>query len=287
MAEYQTDNDMAFVIRLALAQHADVVTNARVKAVAAGDIGLETEVEDRATVRASRIIDARGLGDPTGENTANGSTILTFPQFLQRMAAPWPLRGINRAAVVGGGDAGKCTVESLLGVGPQPVMAAAALDSLDSIDWYAEDLPATCAAWQQDVRGRYQAIGRYLRSDRRGVRRLKVIDRQAQPVALPGMGLIAGRSYDLVVLCTGTRETLIEGLELGSFNSYTLADGTAVAQAHRSLPVFRVGPHARLPFTLQERRDGIADIEANAVSMFRTATKTAALAATLDRATPA
>jgi hypothetical protein len=37
----------------------------------------------------------------------------------------------------------------------------------------------------------------------------------------------------------------------------------------------------RLPFTQREREDGIADIAANAVSMFRTATKTAALAATL------
>jgi hypothetical protein len=56
-----------------------------------------------------------------------------------------------------------------------------------------------------------------------------------------------------------------------------------VARKHYDLPVYRVGPHARLPFTARERADGVADIAANTVSMFRTATKTAALAATLPR----
>ena len=281
MAEFQTNTDMAFVIRVALAQFADVVTDAPVLSVTRGDSGAVVEIEDRGTLFAGRVIDARGLGDPDSQATANGTTLLTFVQFMQRMATTWPLRGIGRVAVLGGGDSAKCAVESLLGIAPQPFMAAAALDRVELIDWYAERLPSTCDQWQQEVRGRYQAIGRYLRPDRLGVRRLQVRPRRAQPVALPGMGLIEGRTYDLVILCTGNRETPIGGLDFDSFDEYPTTDGTVIARRHYQLPVFRVGPHARLPFTEQERQDGVADITANAVSMFRTASKTAALAATL------
>jgi hypothetical protein len=285
MVEYQTNTDMAFVIRLALAQFAEVVTNATVLSVARDGDGVEIEIADRDTLFAGRVIDARGLGDPTDQDLANGTTILTFGQFMARMATVWPLRGVRRAAVVGGGDSAKCAVESLLGIAPQPFMAAAALDRVDRIDWYSDQLPSSCDDWQRDIRGRYQAIGRYLRPDRFGVRRLTVVGRRARPVALPGTALIDGRTYDLVVVCTGNQETNIDGLNLGYFDEYPIAGGTVVARQHDNLPAFRVGPHARLPFTAQERADGIADIPANAVSMFRTATKTAALAATLPPVT--
>jgi hypothetical protein len=204
---------------------------------------------------------------------------------MQRMAGLWPLRGLRRVAVVGGGDSGKCAVESLLGIAPPPAMAAAALDHLDRVDWYCQTLPDTCDGWQDQVRGRYQAIGRYLRPDRFGVRRLTVFDRQARPVPLPDAALIAGRTYDLVILCTGNREAEIDGLAEPSFATYTTDDDIAVARRHVTRPAFRVGPHARLPFTGYEVSNGIADIPANAVSMFRTATKTAALAATLPGTT--
>ena len=283
MAEYQTNADMAFVVRLALAQYADVVTDARVLSVDQDATGVAIEIADREPLLARRVIDARGLGDPDGQDVTNGTTILTFPQFMQRMASMWPLRGVRRVAVIGCGDSAKCTVESLLGIAPQPFMAAAALDSVDRIDWYSDELPTTCEAWQQAIRGRYQAIGRYLRPDRLGVRRLTVVGRRAQPVALLGMALVEGRTYDLVVVCTGNRETPIEGLDFGAFDEYAVVAANVVALEHYNLPAFRVGPHARLPFTPQEREDGIADIPANAVSMWRTANKTAALAATLPR----
>ncbi len=41
MVEYQTNTDMAFVIRLALAQFADVVTNAKVRSVSRDGTGVE------------------------------------------------------------------------------------------------------------------------------------------------------------------------------------------------------------------------------------------------------
>ncbi len=281
MVEYQPNTDIAFVIRLALAQYADVVTNANALSVVPGGPGVEIEIEGRAALLAGRVIDARGVGDPSDQDVANGTTIVTFPQFMQRMASMWPLRGVRRVAVIGGGDSGKCAVESLLGVAPQPFMAAAALDSVDRIDWYSDQLPTNCEGWQRQIRGRYQAIGRYLRPDRL----LNVLGRRARPVGLPDMGVIDGRTYDLVVLCTGNRETDIDGLDFASFYEYTIADAYVVARKHFDLPAFRIGPHARLPFTAQEREDGIADIPENAVSMFRTATKTAALAATLPAVT--
>ena len=281
MLEYQTNADMALVIRLALAQYAQVVTNTTVLSVTGDRTGVQIEIANRDPLPAGRVIDARGLGDPGDRDVANGVTILTFPQFMQRMAGVWPLRGVRRVAVLGGGDSGKCAVESLLGIAPQPPMAAAALDSVDRIDLYADDLPTTCDGWQQLIRGRYQAIGRYLRPDRLGMRRLAVVGRRARPVALPGTVLVEGRTYDLVIACTGNRETPIDGLNVSDFYEYTAADADAVAREHYDLPAFRVGPHASLPFTVREQEDGIADIRANAVSMWRTATKTATLAATL------
>src|SRR5439155_23082749 len=68
MTEYQTNADMAFVIRLALAQFADVVTDARVVSVVRDGTGVEIQIEDRGPVFAGRIIDARGLGDPTDQD---------------------------------------------------------------------------------------------------------------------------------------------------------------------------------------------------------------------------
>src|SRR5262249_54898643 len=152
---------------------------------------------DRPPVAAGRVIDARGLGEPSGAAVANTSTILTFPQFMQRMAGMWPLRGVRRVAVIGGGDSARCAVESLLGIAPQPFLAAAARDSVQRVDWFSDDLPTSCEGWQQRIRGRYQALGRYLRPDRLGAQRLTVLPRRARPVALPGAALIDGRSYDL------------------------------------------------------------------------------------------
>jgi hypothetical protein len=137
MVEYQPNTDMAFVIRLALAQFADVVTGAQVRSVASDGTGLEIEIQNRAPLRAGRLIDARGLGDPRDQDLTNGTTILTFPQFMARMAGMWPLRGVRRAAVIGGGDSAKCAVESLLGIAPQPFLG----DVVSGLDRVARRSP--------------------------------------------------------------------------------------------------------------------------------------------------
>ncbi|WP_328463616.1 hypothetical protein OHA21_38405 [Actinoplanes sp. NBC_00393] len=289
-AEYQTNTDMAFVIRLTLAQFADVVPNANVLAVGDYDYDYDggrmpVDITEGRSLSAARIIDARGLGDQAGEDLTNGTTIVSFTQFMRQMAEAWPLRGLRRVAVAGGGDAGKCAVESLLGIAPQPPMAAAGLDWVQRIDWYADDLPTSCEQWQLDIRGRYQAIGRHLRADRSGARRLTVINRRADVVDLPGTALVDGKGYDLVVLCTGAKEPRIQGLgDINSCDFQTVTGAGAVARKYVDRPVFRVGPHARLPFTSLERAEGIAEQPGNAVAMFRLGSRTAALAATLPPA---
>ena len=282
MAEYHDNTLMALVIRLTLAQFADVVPGAQVDAVFAGFDGMEIDLRGRGAIPAGRVIDARGVGDPAGQAVADGKSVLTFNQFMARMAGMWPLRGLRRVAVVGGGDAAKCVIESLLGIGPAPHLAAAALDRVERVDCYS-NLPGSCEQWQEKVRGRYQAIGRFLRSDRFGVRRLTMIDRQALPVPLPTGALIDGRTYDLAVLCTGNRDTPIDGLDTASFALHYGTDGVPVARKHEDREAYRVGPCAMLPFNGVETAAGIAGIPGNAVAMFRTGPKTAALAASLPQ----
>src|SRR5438270_13826392 len=67
MTEYQTNTEMALVIRLALAQYADVVTDADVLSVSRDGSSVEIDIADRGVLRAGRVIDARGLGDPADQ----------------------------------------------------------------------------------------------------------------------------------------------------------------------------------------------------------------------------
>jgi hypothetical protein len=287
MREYQANDEMAFVIRLALAQFAEVETNATVASVSTsfGTGRIRVTLDDGRTVTTKRLIDARGLGDPKDSPIANGKTLVTFPQFLQRMESNWPLRGLKRVAIVGNGDSAKCAVESLIGIAPQPFMGAAALDSIDRIDWYAQDTPIDCESWRDRIRGRYQSIGPFLRSDRFGERPLNVVQRQANPIALPtGTVLINGRNYTLTIMCTGYRENRIDGLEDFNYGAYAVAsEAVATRDTANDVEIYRIGPHANLSFTQRERADDIDRIDANRVAMFRLGPKTAALAATLPK----
>jgi hypothetical protein len=85
-----------------------------------------------------------------------------------------------------------------------------------------------------------------------------------------------------VILCTGHQEVDIDGLAEFSFAIYTTPDDVPVARKHAVGPASRVGPHARLPFTGSDYADGIADMPANAVSMFQTAALAASLPGTTD-----
>lgn len=279
MSEYQTNADMAFAIRIALAEYADVFTGVTALGAAGSDLQITTDGDDYV-LTPGRIIDARGLGDPVVTSDPI-SRIFNFPDFMKHMTGQWPLRGVRQVAVIGGGDSAKCAVEALIGIGPQSSLTIPVLDNVDRIDWYAESLPFDCADWRKAVRGRYQAIGPSLRADRFGERRINIFHQRVSPVALPsGDALIGGRSYDMIVMATGSAEKRLPGLSPASYSSYEVG-GRFVAKKSFDYNVFRVGPHADLQFDAAERASGVADIAANAVSMFRTGSKTAALAASL------
>lgn len=292
-AEYQTNADMAFVIRMTLAQYAPdrVFPGVTIQGVERdGDGFLVTYRQEsdgaESVIRSQRIIDARGLGDPV--SAANGTTVLTFPQFLQRMSEPWPLRGLRNVAVLGGGDSGKCTVESLLGLGPSAFMASAELDSVNRVDWYATGVADTYDEYCQSNRGRYRAIGRYLRPDKMGNQRLTVFQtRDASPVALPGGPvLVNGRSYDLVIVATGNRVLSVPGLDF-PYTANVYLGGTRIIATRNDddygdVMRYRIGPRAGITFDRDEIDAGVADIDNNRVAMFRLATRSAALAVQLD-----
>lgn len=293
-AEYQTNADMAFITRLTLAQYAPRTTFPGIEVLGIKSANDAFEVtyrrnDSERTLLTRRILDARGLGEPKYESKANGATILTFPQFLQRMTQPWPLRGLRNVAVIGAGDSGKCAVESLLGLGPNPFMAAAELDQVNRVDWYG-DIQADYNAYCESNRGRYRAIGRYLRPDKMGNRRLVVVGNRAElPVSLPGGPvLIGGRSYDAVILATGNRASVVSGLD------YPYTQRVESTSGDRTLAVineddafldvkrYRIGPRANIRFDNDEVRAGVAAISNNSVAMFRLTTRTAGLAVQLD-----
>lgn len=287
--EYQTNYDMAWVIRMTLAQYADVVTDAEVVRVRLnGFANGEGDVELKSGERIpfTRLIDARGLGDPQWTDTSE--TIINLRGLLQRMAKPWPLRGLKRIAVAGDGDGGRIAIESLLGIGPEPYMSAPGLDQLERIDWYGRSLIRECEAWKDRERGRYQGIGRFLRQDAYGVRKLFVYNARLEPTGLPNSVLANGRSYDMAVMATGNRMANIPGIP-----SFDEEDGQGISvggvqvarKSYASSRLIAVGPRANLEWSRVERERGETAIDNNKTSMYRLGTRTAAVAATLS-ATP-
>lgn len=301
--EYQTNADMALIVRLALAQSgASINIRTKVTDVTKSSDGFTIDTETDSGNRiftATRIIDARGVGEAKYADMANGTTVLTFAQFMERMCGIWPLRNVRRAAVIGAGDSARCAVESLLGLAPQPSMAAAELDTVGRIDWYGA-VPDTFESFCREERGRYKPIGRFLRADTFGQKRLNVFRNRAFPTALPnGKALINGRAYDVVILAAGSDEKLISGMGSainGDYENFTLPRVVREFRDNNTEPIatryyndsarsdvcrFRVGPHARLDFTRTEVDSGVSRIPNNRVAMFRLATKTATLAAGL------
>jgi hypothetical protein len=282
-ADFQTNADMAWVIRATLAQCAEVIPNFAVTDLNNDIYGERTTLSgpNGVEILAPRVIDARGIGQPRDLKSANGKTVLTFPDFMQLMDRPWPLRGIQRVAVLGDGDAGRVAVEQLLGIGPQGNMSMA-LDRVEYIDWYGESLPTDPRQWRERETTRYLQIAKFLKDGRVGTRQVRIFRRKASAVALPNQGIVQGRTYDLVVLATGWGEFAEPSrlYYLDDMRRYSLKDDLVVAQYSRDSKVYRVGPQAKLPFSVAEETDALSN-KANRISMSRLGPKTAALAASL------
>lgn len=290
MMEFQTNAEVAFCIQVALAQYADVRLGNEVKKieyVVAQQPYFNLTTSNGRVFSARRVIDARGLGDPSATE-ADGKRILTFPQFMERMAKPFPLQGLRRVAVIGNGDSAKCAVESLLGIGPQPMMALTSLDFVEKIDWYGS-LPQNCDEWRSAERYRYLRIGRYLPRTSRAIdqkeARLRVIRQSGRPVLTLDGVLVNERPYDLAVMATGNVLTPIEGdtsTEEG-FSGYRVGSQIVARRSALEREFYRIGPAADIPFSGVEEEEGISRIPQNRSAMFRLANRTAALAISLPR----
>jgi hypothetical protein len=278
-----TDNTvMRYVIRCALAMHAEVITGREVDGlypVYRGEGASSVTTVNGRSIYARRIIDARGCGTPDTLGTEpDGNIIQVFPQFMARMDTRWPLQGITRPAVIGGGNSGMNVIEAMMGIGPHG-------DGMDYIrdvtDWYARDLPASRGLWRASQRGRYSRIGSYLGRQPGEVprpARVRVIQENAETITrIPGGVLVNGRAYSHVIICAGNTRTPL---------GYGPGDGSVykggIARKLSDRDYWFIGPAAALPFNDQDRADGTDLQDANKVAMFRLGPRTAALASSLQ-----
>ncbi len=249
--KFPVNTDLAFIIRLMLADSANLYVNRTVTSFDSSEMMLEMETGE--TIRAGRIIDARGLGKPLAKPEVNGETILSFPQLMRQMANPLPLAGMGRVAVIGNGDSARCAVESLLGLGPQQTMRSATVEYLPRIDWYARNLPLKYSAWKEQVRGRYGAIGAYLEGGG-NVPRLRIINERGYPTPVPSGVLVNLDTYDRAVMATGwSRRDLIYRRSYfepvyANGNSQTLR----IASRYDGGEYYAVGPAADMSFDNNE-----------------------------------
>lgn len=284
--EFQSNADMAFVVRCAIAKHATVRLGSAAETVSytadtvyVSDRPLTIELEDETVVFAGRVIDARGLGDPRMPVVSD--RVMSIVDFMRRMDQPFPLQGLGRVAVVGGGDSGKVTIEALLGIGPSTALSVPALDWIDQVDWYGRDLPTTCEQWRNQQRGRYQGIGSFLRPVDNGRRRLRIYNETGS--VQPGfeMVYVNGRPYDHVIIATGWSRPRLSGgpYDVGFSDLYGYAPqlGRQLADSE----VYQIGPAADLDFDDFDLSTSTARVPQNRIALFRLGGRTAALASRL------
>lgn len=257
---YPMSGDMAFAVRCSLAMNARVYPSSR------ADVSpLGTVTCGGVTRTPYRIIRATGCGVPDLQGiTPDGDRVMTFPQLLERMRRPFPLQGMKRIAIIGGGDSGTCAAEELL---MPRAMSPSGLD-FPQVDWYAPGKPQTPQEWVSRVTRRYLDLAPHIGD------RLRVINARAE-VARAGDLLVAGAGlYDHVVICTGFETPR-------SVPDLFAPSGIALARKYGNRRDFTVGPAAQLPYNATEEAQEWAS-EPNKQSVFRLAPRTAALAATLQ-----
>lgn len=302
-AEYPDNSVVSWCVEMTLAAYADVrmdtVTEyspSQMKLT-----GMETGV-----VRARRIIDARGMGVDSAlllPDEQKRIHVITFQQFMNRMGGSFPLRGIRRAAVVGGGPSGRAAVESMVGIAPAGHYSVPELDWVRQIDWYAPGLSSDREDWlANDNRSRSLELSRFLpraEEDDDGnfmparkseSRRVRVFSATANPVDGPDSASIGARGYDLVVVCAGLarRSSGAIGSTPGTWNLFGPqisgpVVGQVIARRYGPSDVFAVGPVAELPVPGDQAAQALTgEIPGNKDSIFLTAPRTAQLAMMLS-----
>jgi hypothetical protein len=289
--EYPDNADMAWLIRLALAQFADVYPD--VTAASAAQESKRSSdgrpkvrlTTTEGTFSCARVIDARGMGDPVAMPSAS-QAILNFTQFMERMGGMFPLRDMGQVAVLGGGDSAKCAVESLLGVAPGNT-SAIGLDYVNRVDWYVgpNGIGPTCSEFREQQRGRYIRIAQFLAgNESQPADRLRLISGRGYITPLPDGALVNDRTYDTVIMCTGSKLAKLDDPGYAYYPVRADPDrsaSTVLAKMAEPIQIYQIGPAAGIEFSDAEVNAGITENKANLVAMFRLAQRTAALGAML------
>lgn len=292
-SEYQSSADLGLVVRCTLALNA-VIRKAEVQEIARQGDRLVV-ITDRGTVRANRVVLATGLGRSlkfTG-SLFDKERVLSFGMFMKRFdTSMFPLRGLGRVAVVGGGDSGRTVVEALAGYGPYLGGSVASLDYVPRIDWYGVGVDMTKERWIECNRTRYKPLAALFPNQAGTVQNARVTGlNTARGLFRTPYGVqIDGRSYDTAILCMGSRRTLNgrrmaidESLVLSGYRAGSVDDepekGALLGLVSDDKEFVVIGPAADLPF--ETVADAEPRIEANKVALFRLAPRTVTLATML------
>lgn len=265
--EYQVNSDLAFAIRSVFALlGVKVVTGVRVEGIEDGSLMKDgyrlrhkvLELRPYSFIRAARVIVASGVGEPRrrwSNGRVNMPGLYIFRDFLAHLDQPFPFRGMNRVAVIGSGDSGKCAVEALTGQGPARHMSVASLDWPTEVVWYGQP-NGNRRDFEECNRPRYKRIGALL--DQSSSRRRRVVpsglrvdyvDRGYNSV------MVNGEPFDAVIDCTGySAEAGVAGINTAEFELFQ--DVSRVMQPSSgdfTRRVYFAGPAAQLPRTPQER----------------------------------
>lgn len=292
MYEYQANADLGLVVRCTLALNA-TIRQAKVQEIARQG-GRLLVLTDRGVVNAKRVIVACGLGRRCRFETTptDGERVMTFEQFMQRFdQTMFPLRGLGRVAVIGGGDSGRTAVEALTGYGPNMGASVASLDYVERIDWYGVGADMTKEGWLDCNRTRYKPLAALFRSKSRTTDNARVRGfgkRQNGFMGADGI-VINGVNYDTMINCTnfpdewpetvGAEGALVTEMGLLQANGDS---GVTLSLANESRSLVVVGPAAKIE-TQQFAETGPVTPE-NQVALFRLAPRTGAVATLLPPA---
>jgi hypothetical protein len=159
------------------------------------------------------------------------------------------------------------------------------------VGWYTGNgISQTCSEFREQQRGRYIRIGQFLDGNvSNPSTRLETFNGSGYATPMPDGVIVNDRTYDMAILCTGSRLPSLEDSGYSFFEVRTPAaddapSATVIGTQAAPVPFFRVGPAAGIPFSNAEIRADVAGNAANIVAMFRLAPRTAALASLLGAA---
>jgi hypothetical protein len=282
-ADRTSNAELGWLIRVMLGMYARVVTGVEVVNVEFDGSGRDPRVTftNGAQLGCSRVIDARGAGEPQLGDFADGNRIKTFAQLLSSVDGGFPLRGIRSAAVIGSGPGARPAIELLLGIGPA-AKGHAELDFVESVDWYAADVPLTCAEWRAQESGRYQGISSYLPVAKERSK-LTVYPEAGFPSTGFECVFVNGRSYDCVVIAQGYADSFLGG----AFNQRAdFRRGQVLARQFGGYEVYAIGAAAQIPLAGPEVAVDTRRTPFSRDSISRLAWRTAALAQELEPPAP-